>query len=79
MGWDPFRKRLSIFCKNIIQSGQLRYGGIGNFKISDMTIGFIGQGEKAWDAFARPCQVFLEYTNRNTDKVYCFRRKGLAL
>ncbi len=27
-------------------------------------------GEKAWEAFARPCQIFLEDTNRNINKVY---------
>lgn len=29
-----------------------------------------GKGEKAWDAFARPCQQFCELVNVNSDKVY---------
>jgi hypothetical protein len=41
-----------------------------------MTIGFIGQGEKARGAFARPCEVFLELANRNIRKVYSFCKKG---
>lgn len=27
-------------------------------------------GEKAWEAFARPCQIFLEFAKRNIDKAY---------
>jgi len=30
-----------------------------------------GKGEKAWDAFARPFEKFLERANRNVQKVYC--------
>lgn len=29
-----------------------------------------GAGETVWETVARPCQVFLEVTKRNIDKVY---------
>ncbi len=27
-------------------------------------------GEKVWETFARPCQILLEETKRNIDRVY---------
>ena len=62
---------------NSIQINEIKSAANNLLTISLVTkdmntkIGFIGQGEKAWDAFARPCQVFLEFANRNIDKVYC--------
>ena len=36
-------------------------------------------GEKVWETFARPCQLFLEFTRRNNDTVYSLGKRGNLL
>jgi len=44
--------------------------------MKDWIIGVDEAGEKAWEAFARGCLVFLEVTKRNADNINSSCREG---
>ena len=48
---------------------------------SKWLVGLDEAGEKAWEAFARPCLVFSEYLEENIDKVYssCKERAAFSI